>query len=64
MFGYLLNLDSLAYWRDISIPEEQDMALADPHQFEMVECYSPHAGTDIKAPAGTPVYVAAVDVCY
>jgi murein DD-endopeptidase MepM/ murein hydrolase activator NlpD len=64
MFGYLLNLDSLVYWRDTTIPEAQDMALADPHQFEMVACYSPHAGTDIKAPAGTPVYAAAVDVCY
>ncbi len=59
MFGYLLNLDSLAYWRAISIPEEQDKAQADPHNFEMVECYSMHAGTDIKAPAGTPVYAVA-----
>ncbi|MDO9302276.1 MAG: M23 family metallopeptidase, partial [Anaerolineales bacterium] len=67
MFGYLLNVDSLVYWRDLSIPEEQDMAQADPHNFEMVECYSTgenvgangHAGTDIKAPADTPVYAAA-----
>ncbi len=67
MFGYLLNVDSWAYWRDSSIPEEQDKAQADPHQFEMVECYSTdgnigangHAGTDIKAPAGTPVYASA-----
>jgi len=59
MFGYLLNLDSLIYWRDYSIPEVQDKAQADPHQFEMVECYSSHAGTDIKAPAGTPVFAAA-----
>jgi hypothetical protein len=67
MFGYLLNLDSLPYWRDVSIPEEQDEAQADPHQFEMVECYSTdsnagangHEGTDIKAPAGTPVLAAA-----
>lgn len=66
-FGYLLNLDSLPYWRDVSIPEEQDKAQADPHQFEMVECYSTdgnagangHEGTDIKAPAGTPVLAAA-----
>jgi len=67
MFGYLLNVDSWAYWRDPSIPEEQDKAQADPNQFEMVECYSTdenvgangHAGTDVKAPAGTPVYAAA-----
>jgi DNA polymerase III psi subunit len=67
MFGYLLNVDSWAYWQDSSIPEEQDKAQADPHQFEMVECYSTdgnigangHAGTDIKAPADTPVYAAA-----
>lgn len=66
-FGYLLNLDSFPYWRDGSIPEEQDKAQADPHNFEMVECYSSgdnlgpngHEGTDIKAPAGTPVYAAA-----
>ena len=67
MFGYLLNVDSWAYWRDPAIPEEQDKAQADPHNFEMVECYSTdenigangHEGTDIKAPAGTPVYAAA-----
>ncbi len=67
MFGYLLNMDSHPYWRDLSIPEEQDKAQADPHNFEMVECYSTdnnvgangHEGTDIKAPAGTPVYAAA-----
>jgi murein DD-endopeptidase MepM/ murein hydrolase activator NlpD len=59
MFGYLLNLDSLAYWRDVSTPEAQDKAKADPHNFEMVECYATHEGTDIKAPAGTPVYAAA-----
>jgi hypothetical protein len=59
MFGYLLNTDSLAYWRDVSIPREQDAAQADPHNFEMVECYAGHEGTDIKAPAGTPVYASA-----
>ena len=67
MFGYLLDLASLPYWRDVSIPEEQDKAQADPHNFEMVECYSTegaagangHEGTDIKAPAGTPVYAGA-----
>ena len=66
MFGYLLNVDSWVYWRDPSIPEEQDKAQADPHNFEMVECYSTdenigangHEGTDIKAPPGTPVYAA------
>lgn len=67
MFGYLLNVDSWAYWRDPSIPEEQDKAQADPHNFEMVACYSTdgnvgangHEGTDIKAPPGTPVHAAA-----
>ncbi|MFZ6029444.1 MAG: M23 family metallopeptidase [Chloroflexota bacterium] len=59
MFGYLLNLDSLAYWRDGALPEAQDKAQADPHNFEMVACYAGHHGTDIKAPAGTPVYAAA-----
>jgi murein DD-endopeptidase MepM/ murein hydrolase activator NlpD len=67
MFGYLLNVDSWAYWRDPSIPEEQDKAQADPHNFEMVACYSTdgnvgangHEGTDIKAPPGTPVYAVA-----
>jgi hypothetical protein len=67
MFGYLLNVDSWVYWRDPSIPEKQDQAQADPHNFEMVACYSTdgnigangHEGTDIKAPPGTPVYAAA-----
>lgn len=67
MFGYLLNVDSWAYWRDLSIPEEQDKAQADPHNFEMVACYSTdgnigangHEGTDIKALPGTPVFAAA-----
>lgn len=66
-FGYLLNVDSWAYWRDTATPEAQDKAQADPHQFEMVECYSSggplglngHEGTDIKASADTPVYAAA-----
>ncbi|HNC08857.1 MAG TPA: M23 family metallopeptidase [Anaerolineales bacterium] len=67
MFGYLLNVDSWPYWRDPSIPEDQDKAQADPHNFEMVACYSTdgnigangHEGTDIKAPAETPVYAVA-----
>jgi murein DD-endopeptidase MepM/ murein hydrolase activator NlpD len=67
MFGYLLNVDSWAYWRDPSIPEDQDKAQADPHNFDMVACYSTdgnigangHEGTDIKAPPGTPVYALA-----
>ena len=63
MFGYLLNPESWPFWRDTSIPEAEDKAQADPHTFEMVECYDDgsggHAGTDIKALAGTPVYAAA-----
>jgi murein DD-endopeptidase MepM/ murein hydrolase activator NlpD len=67
MFGYLLDLSSLPYWRDINIPEVEDKAQADPHNFEMVACYTDegeagsvgHAGTDIKAVAGTPIYAAA-----
>jgi murein DD-endopeptidase MepM/ murein hydrolase activator NlpD len=68
MFGYLADVSSWPYWRDSSIDETQDMAQADPHNFEMVECYSTddapagsngHAGTDIKAAADTPVFAAA-----
>ena len=66
-FGYLLNVDSWAYWRDTTISKAQDEAQADPHQFQMVACYSTsgplglngHEGTDIKAEPGTPVYAAA-----
>jgi murein DD-endopeptidase MepM/ murein hydrolase activator NlpD len=66
-FGYLLNMDSRPAWRDTNLPEAQDMAQADPHNFEMVECYATegeagangHEGTDIKAPAGTPILAAA-----
>lgn len=66
-FGYLLDSTWWHVWRDTSIPEKQDMAKADPHNFEMVNCYSTlgaagengHEGTDIKAPAGTPVYASA-----
>ncbi|MBI9049150.1 MAG: M23 family metallopeptidase [Anaerolineaceae bacterium] len=68
MFGYLADVSSWPYWRDVNILEDEDKALADPHNFEMVACYSTddgpagsngHAGTDIKASAGTPVYAAA-----
>lgn len=65
MFGYLeISYD---YWRDTSIPIERDQAQADPHNFQMIECYttggaagkSGHEGTDIKAPADTPVFAVA-----
>lgn len=65
MFGYLeISYD---YWRDTSIPIERDQVQADPHNFQMIECYttggapgkSGHEGTDIKAPADTPAYAAA-----
>ena len=66
-FGYLDDVSSWAYWRDRSIPEKTDRARADPHDFQLVECYSTdgpagtngHEATDIKASAGTPVYAAA-----
>ena len=66
-FGYLDDPPSWAFWRDRSIPEQADRAQADPHGFQMVECYATdgpagtngHEATDIKAPAGTPVYAAA-----
>ncbi|MBK9925877.1 MAG: M23 family metallopeptidase [Anaerolineales bacterium] len=66
-FGYLLNAEFWSVWKDTSLPEEQDMAKADPHNFEMVNCYSTlgpagengHEATDIKAPAGTPTYASA-----
>jgi murein DD-endopeptidase MepM/ murein hydrolase activator NlpD len=65
MFGYLEV--SYEYWRDTTIPIEQDQAQADPHNFQMIECYTTggavgkrgHEGTDIKAPADTPVYAVA-----
>lgn len=64
-FGYLEI--ALPTWRDPTIAWEQDSAQADPHQFQMVECYSTggeagtngHEGTDIKAPVGTPAYASA-----
>lgn len=64
-FGYLEAW--MPTWRDTSIPWEQDVAQADPHQFQMIECYSAggevgkngHEATDIKASAGTPVYASA-----
>jgi murein DD-endopeptidase MepM/ murein hydrolase activator NlpD len=65
MFGYLEA--SQDYWRDTSIPTEQDQAQADPHNFQMIECYTTggaagkrgHEATDIKAPVDTPVYAVA-----
>lgn len=66
-FGYVLDPGFWPVWRDMSIPEKQDMAKADPHNFEMVNCYSTlgeagkngHEGTDIKAPAKTPALASA-----
>ncbi|MFM8321628.1 MAG: M23 family metallopeptidase, partial [Chloroflexota bacterium] len=66
MFGYLSDPAVRPYWRSAGLTEAQDQAQADPHQFEMVACYTDsdplvggHAGTDIKAGRGTPVYAAA-----
>ena len=68
MSGSLVNNPSMvSYWRDGSIPEKQDNAQADPHNFQIIECYSTggaagsngHAATDILASPGTPVYAAA-----
>lgn len=64
-FGYLEAW--LPTWRDTSILWEQDAAQADPHQFQMIECYSTggeagtngHEATDIKAAAGTPALASA-----
>ncbi len=64
-FGYLEAW--LSTWRDPSIPWEQDSAQADPHQFQMIECYSTggeagtngHEATDIKAAAGIPALASA-----
>jgi murein DD-endopeptidase MepM/ murein hydrolase activator NlpD len=64
-FGYLEAW--LPTWRDPSISWEQDAAQADPHQFQMIECYSTageagtngHEATDIKAAAGTPALASA-----
>lgn len=64
-FGYLEAW--ITTWRDTSISWEQDSAQADPHQFQMIACYSAggevgnngHEATDIKAPAGTPVFASA-----
>lgn len=66
-FGYLYDSTWWYIWRDKSVPEEQDRARADPHNFEIVNCYSTwgtagengHEGTDILAPADTPVYASA-----
>lgn len=64
-FGYLEAW--LSTWRDTSLSWEEDAAQADPHQFQMIACYATagvagsngHEGTDIKAPAGTPVLASA-----
>ena len=64
-FGYLEAW--LPTWRDTTLSWEQDAAQADPHQFQMIACYSTggaagangHEGTDIKAPASTPVLASA-----
>ena len=46
------------YWRTPGIPEDQDWAQASQGN-PIIPCYRGHAGTDIPAPSGTPVYAAA-----
>lgn len=57
---------SQKYWRDSSLPYDQDAAQASPGGNGLVGCYDvgtgvdrQHEGTDIKTPAGTPVYASA-----
>ena len=51
--------DCPSYWRDESIPYEQDRAQADPGDMGRVNCYAGHEGTDIWGELGDPVYAVA-----
>ncbi len=57
---YLIHdrAESTAYWRDPSTPEATDWEQAS-HGNRWVSCYKGHAGTDIVAPAYSPVYAVA-----
>jgi len=55
--------DSLAAWRDPALPEDQDWAQASQGSAR-VACYRGHAGTDIVARPGAPVYAVADGVIH
>lgn len=52
---------SLDFWRDFSVPVEQDWLQASEGR-RWVACYRDHTGTDIAAEAGMPVYAVAEGV--
>jgi murein DD-endopeptidase MepM/ murein hydrolase activator NlpD len=50
--------NSQPYWRDPALPEDLDWAAASQGN-NWLACYAGHAGTDIAAQPGAPVYAAA-----